>query len=27
PHESKPERWIEITSPYINYPTASARNM
>ncbi|CAF2133241.1 unnamed protein product [Rotaria magnacalcarata] len=27
PHESKPERWIEITSPYINYPTASALNI
>ncbi|CAF4085833.1 unnamed protein product [Rotaria sp. Silwood2] len=27
PHESKPERWIEITSPYINYPIASALNI
>jgi hypothetical protein len=26
-HEPKPERWIEIASPYINYPTASALNM
>ncbi|CAF0738248.1 unnamed protein product [Adineta steineri] len=25
--ESKPERWIEIASPYINYPTASAINI
>jgi hypothetical protein len=27
PQESKPDRWIEIASPYINYPTASALNM
>ncbi len=27
PQESKPERWIEITSPYINYPTSSTLNM
>ncbi|CAF3372079.1 unnamed protein product [Rotaria sp. Silwood1] len=27
PHESKPERWIEITSPYINYSIASALNI
>ena len=25
--ESKPARWIEIASPYINYPMASALNM
>jgi hypothetical protein len=25
--EPKPDRWIEIASPYINYPTASALNM
>jgi len=27
PQESKPERWIEMSSPYINYPTASALTM
>jgi hypothetical protein len=27
PQEPKPDRWIEIASPYINYPTASALNM
>jgi hypothetical protein len=27
PQESKPDRWVEIASPYINYPTASALNM
>ncbi|CAM4739728.1 unnamed protein product [Rotaria magnacalcarata] len=27
PHEPKPDRWIEIASPYINYPSASALNM
>jgi len=27
PQETKLERWIEIASPYINYPTASALNM
>ncbi|CAF4754160.1 unnamed protein product, partial [Rotaria magnacalcarata] len=26
PHEPKPDRWIEIASPYINYPSASALN-
>ncbi|CAF3652930.1 unnamed protein product [Rotaria sordida] len=26
PHESKPERWIEITSPYINYPIGNVLN-
>ena len=27
PQEQKADRWIEIVSPYINYPTASALHM
>ncbi|UJR30270.1 hypothetical protein I4U23_017808 [Adineta vaga] len=27
PREPKPDRWIEITSPYINYPSPSALNI
>jgi hypothetical protein len=27
PQEVKPDRWIEIASPYINYPSPSALNM
>jgi hypothetical protein len=27
PQEPKPDRWVELASPYINYPTATALNM
>lgn len=27
PRETKPDRWVEVASPYINYPTASALHM
>ena len=27
PQKTKPDRWIEIASPYINYPSPSVLNM